>query len=235
MKIIIPAPDAMDFMDQFTSHPLKSPRDKLNKIRLSPQIGKGSFVMRVIGIAGYKGSGKSTVSNFFVQNYGCHRLAFADPIKKMLSALGLSDQQLYGENKEEPTPLLDGHTARYAMQTLGTEWGRMMIGPKVWINAWKYHADKIWQRHPTAAIVVDDVRFCDEADFIRSHGGVVIKVVRPGCASSDHASESQIEDLNSDALIMNTGSVFDLRQAVDQKVAVLREGFTNARRLADQR
>lgn len=189
--------------------------------------------MRIIGIAGYKGSGKSTISNFFVQNYGCQRLAFADPIKKMLAVLGLSDTQLYGADKEEPTPILDGHTARYAMQTLGTEWGRMMIGPNLWINAWKHHADLFWRAHPKSAIVVDDVRFCDEADFIRGHGGVIIKVVRPDCASSDHASENQIEDLKSDALIMNTGNVFDLRRAVDQKVAVLREKFVNARRFTD--
>ena len=42
----------------------------------------------------------------------------------MLYQLGLGEAHIEGALKEVPCELLGGKTPRYAMQTLGTEWGR---------------------------------------------------------------------------------------------------------------
>jgi hypothetical protein len=55
----------------------------------------------------------------------------------MLVALGLTDEDVMGtpEQRNRPQPLLGGKSARYAMSTLGTQWGRNLITPNIWANA----------------------------------------------------------------------------------------------------
>ena len=98
----------------------------------------------IVGITGFKGSGKSTVANVFTQ-HGYAYKPFAGPLKAMLMALllgaevpqELAVRALYGDLKESPMESLGGRTARHAMQTLGTEWGRDLISPSLWTDAWK--------------------------------------------------------------------------------------------------
>lgn len=49
--------------------------------------------------------------------------------KDMLSALRLSQEELHGPPaiRDSPSARLSGRSPRYAMQTLGTDWGRRMI------------------------------------------------------------------------------------------------------------
>lgn len=84
-------------------------------------------------------------------------------------------------------------TPRYALQTLGTEWGRQ-INEDIWLLCAEREAVN---RQVDGFVVVADCRFVNEAAFIRSRGGLVVKIVRPGCDGSDalaagvptHASE----------------------------------------------
>jgi len=99
---------------------------------------------------------------------------FAAPLKRMIEALGVDRKHLYGTpaEKAEPLPLFGGLTARHAMQTLGTEWGRQCIGNNFWVTAW-------FATMPTSPVVIaDDVRFENEARAIINGGGLVIQVVR---------------------------------------------------------
>lgn len=143
--------------------------------------------MMLIGLAGYKGSGKTTAAHQ-LELMGFGRIAFASVLKDMLKTFGLTDRQLYGDQKETPDDnVLCGKTPRWAMQSLGTEWGRDCIGHDVWIRAWWAKVQTI--RHRTIGVVVDDVRFQSEFDFLCEHGGHVIQVHRDGCVAGDHRSE----------------------------------------------
>ena len=77
----------------------------------------------LIGLVGAAHCGKTTVAILLSREHRYVRLRFADTIKDMLRVLGLSDEQLDGNLKEVPTDLLYGKTPRWAMQSLGTEWG----------------------------------------------------------------------------------------------------------------
>jgi hypothetical protein len=179
--------------------------------------------MQLIGVSGLKGSGKTTLANYLVQNYGCTRVPFAAPIKDMLAALGLTDEQLNGSEKEIKIDLLCGNSPRFAMQTLGTEWGRMMIGEKIWINAWRKKVETFWLGRSDQPVVCDDVRFPNEVALIKAMGGRVIRVSRPECKTSDHPSEALIETLDVDYAIANTGTLFDLRKKLEGAVNVLKQ------------
>lgn len=153
---------------------------------------------RVIGFAGAAGSGKSTAAEFLEKGCGFRRVRFAGPLKAMIQALGLTPDEIDGHLKESPCELLGGKTPRWAMQSLGTEWGRELIGPDVWVNAWHRAVDNL-PAH--VHVVCDDVRFANEADAIRSRGGLVVLIERQGLQRGGHASEQV--DFHTDCTLPN--------------------------------
>lgn len=129
----------------------------------------------IIGISGFGGNGKTTLSDYFVQNHGFKRVSFADPIRKMLMALGLEEDDLRNpEKKNSPHPRLMGKTPVQAMEALGTGWGRNLIHPNLWVNHFMHDG----QGRPF--LICDDVRHENEVAAIRQMGGVVVKLVVPG-------------------------------------------------------
>jgi hypothetical protein len=143
---------------------------------------------KIIGLCGYKQSGKSTASDVLVQ-CGWIRIPLAAPLKRMLEVLGVDREAIYGDDKEVPQDLLCGKSARHAMQTLGTEWGRNLIGSDVWLRAW---AAEVEACGLVAGIVCDDLRFLNEAIFLQSMGADLIGIDRDGCISDGHASEKEV-------------------------------------------
>lgn len=160
----------------------------------------------ILGLTGAAGCGKSTAAIQLAAAHGFTRTRFAEPLKAMLRGLGLTVDQVDGDQKEAPAELLGGKSPRFAMQTLGTEWGRVLIDPDLWVNAW---AQSIAGAH--GPLVVDDVRFPNEVAMIRRLGGRVVRILRPGLAAlGDHVSEAGAALLPVDAEVLNDGSAEQL-------------------------
>lgn len=162
----------------------------------------------IIGFTGRKRSGKDTASAVF-EAAGFERLSFAGPIKDMLGVLleyqgvteDVIERMLEGDLKEVPTPFLQGRSPRYAMQTLGTEWGRAMIGDALWVDA-LLNASEFYEQ-----VVVSDVRFPNEVTALKEAGAVIYRISRPDNplgANDNHASEANIDTLEVDGEILNT-------------------------------
>lgn len=149
---------------------------------------------RVVGISGYASSGKTTVADYLVAFYGYKRIKFADGLKDMLRAVGLSDESIEGGKKEEPSQFLCGKSPRYAMQTLGTEWGRNLIGDNFWVNIWALKCEEwLWENQENK-VVVDDVRFPNELQAVQAANGICLRIVRPGIdAVNAHPSECSLD------------------------------------------
>lgn len=160
----------------------------------------------IIALIGPKSSGKSTVARYLVKKYGFVRHPFAAPLKNMLRAIGLRDAHVDGELKEMPTNLLCGQTPRHAMQMLGTEWGRNLIDPDLWVAAWR-------NTMPEGNIVIDDMRFPNEHKFITEEiGGKIIAVRRPGYEYSNAHYSEQCE-LKWEFRLDNNGTIKQLVKA----------------------
>jgi hypothetical protein len=184
----------------------------------------------LIGFTGRIGAGKSTAARA-LYNRGFTRVRFAGPLKAMMACMGLSEQEVDGSLKEEPCDLLCGKTPRYAMQTIGTEWGRQMIGDDIWIRAFKRSVESYGEHIP---LVCDDVRFPNEAAAIRDLGGAIVRVVRGGSLGAvGHVSEHQ--DFVVDATLYNTGSVPEFIRDVAAYADTLRLGAGVANPFAPRR
>jgi hypothetical protein len=158
----------------------------------------------LVGITGRAGSGKSAASQALVDS-GWTRIKFAGPLKDMLRGLGLADRHIEGDLKEVPCDLLCGQTPRHAMVTLGTEWGRDLIAQNLWINIATHRIATAMAAGQS--VVVDDVRFDNEADMIRKLGGVVLGLERETDIAVMHKSENGVE---ADITYRNDGSLDEL-------------------------
>ena len=139
--------------------------------------------MKLIGLVGPAGAGKGTVSKSLWNNgYEC--VAFADPLKDVVAVIfGWSRSLLEGETKEsrefreKEDPWWSekfGYpvTPRKMLQLMGTEAGRDVFHPDIWIHSLERRIRGV------AKVVVTDVRFPNEIDFIRKNGGKIVRVSR---------------------------------------------------------
>ena len=172
--------------------------------------------MVLIGLTGYAGSGKDTV-RAMLEREGFVGLAFAEPIRSMLRELltscGIDDEYIDERAlKETIIPEL-GVSYRHMAQSLGTEWGRN-LRRDFWMRlAGAYMADQ--QDAGETHFVVSDVRFDNEANWIRNKGGQVWRIHRDGLASvRPHVSESGVDGIKPSRTIHNNGTPEQLHEAV---------------------
>lgn len=166
-------------------------------------------------------SGKSEVARRLIEEHGYTPLKFAEPLKYMLwallsqctpSGMGRIDDWLEGGLKDETHPVL-GHSPRYLMQTLGTEWGRDTVGAEMWTSIWKRKAQTALEAG--CKVVCDDLRFNNELDCITELGGEAWTIIRPDVAVSyDHRSEGALAGANL-PIILNGDSLEALWHQAD--------------------
>ena len=159
----------------------------------------------LIGISGKAQSGKDTLGKYLCDEYRCLHYYFAKPLKEGAKVMfALTDDQI--ANKEVPIEPW-GISPRKIYQRLGTEVGRG-IDPAIWIK----NAEMFIKKHPGRTVVITDVRFDNEATFIRNRGGVIINIVRDkeDIYESRHSSEGGLKPDNVDLYIHNNGTIEDM-------------------------
>ena len=173
---------------------------------------------RIIGLTGLAGSVKDTVRAMFEQDHGYSGLAFADPMRRMLASLieYVGADPLYMSERAFKEALIPqvGASYRELAQTLGTEWGRA-IRPDLWVRMAEARLDSLRHAHRGATeplrVVISDVRFLNEAEWIRDAGGEVWRIERPNVAPvRHHQSERELLQIHADQLLLNDGSMEDL-------------------------
>lgn len=157
---------------------------------------------KIIAIIGARRAGKTSFSQLLENSFWFKRVPMAGPLKEMLRVgLGLTTEHTDGDLKQSMCYELCGHTPVEAMQTIGTEWGRNLMGATIWVRRWGKLIDDV------PRVSVDDVRFQNEIDAIRERGGIVVRIRRPEVEGKDsHESEMYALELKPDYEILNNSS-----------------------------
>jgi hypothetical protein len=211
-----------------------------------------------VALVGSSGSGKSTAAHHLVSRHEFVRVRFAQPLKDMLIALGLSLEDVDGstDHRAKPHDLLCGRSPRHALQTLGTEW-RDMIDKRLWSNITEARIKQLIASG-VSKIVVDDLRFPHELDMLARLGATVIAIRRPDIEVNEvtrivslwslnkwlrplqhvakvlvgitphHLSEVQWFDMPADFSVYNTADVDDMLSALDGIIADVERGLNHA-------
>lgn len=160
--------------------------------------------MVLIGLMGIKGSGKTSVASYLIKKYGFIEKSFAECLKRACQELFLlTDNQVFGTQEEKETP--DNRwfdcTPRKMLQFVGTDLLRNNLnkimpglGNDVFIHHFKLWYESEYKKNPNICVVVSDIRFKNEIDFIQKIGGTVIKINRPSVMTNDiHPSELELQ------------------------------------------
>ncbi len=169
----------------------------------------------LLGLVGHKQAGKDSVGRILQQHFplGTYRLAFADALKQELATLTGGNLEAIEKNKEILRPVL---------QWYGTEFRRNNFGNDYWIK--RVEQDIAAIKSP-ALIYITDVRFRNEAEYIRSKGGLLIKVERPCLSENSHASETQVDEIACHRVIKNDQTLQLLFWSVLDMIPYIKQHF----------
>lgn len=178
----------------------------------------------IIGLSGYAQSGKDTVANILVEKHGYRRIAFADPIRKLLYEMDPLIPKGYGDSiiNYRLQDLVDSYgwdkvkvdfpEVRRLLQELGVG-ARKLFGDTFWIN------EALSDVAPQDKVVVSDVRFENEAIWIQEFKGQIWRIKRIGTdAVNDHVSESEMDGYPVDQIFVNNGTLEDLEVLVSTRM-----------------
>ncbi len=184
----------------------------------------------LIGLNGSKGSGKDTVGQYLVENYGFERLSFAEKLKVSAAALFDVTVEMWEEWKNDDTmkvavykagddiwfPAPEGpqimQSVRYFLQRYGTEAHRNIFGDDFWVDALFRDYDGLDGKN----YVITDARFSNELKKVKELGGYNINIKRRRDVSEDsHISESPPPPIYIDAWFDNHSTFERLYKQVD--------------------
>ena len=149
------------------------------------------------------GSGKSAIADHLIAHHNFARLSFAEPLKDMVRVLlenfGYSPtdaHDLTHIHKSAPIYEIDPRIdSRHLLRTIGTEWGRACIHTDIWLRCWTARYMRLTSEGYDR-IVVDDMRFLNEANLLARLDAQLWSVVRTGTPrSTAHASEGGLDSL----------------------------------------
>jgi hypothetical protein len=171
-----------------------------------------------IGLLGNAGSGKDTLADYLVNDKEYIKYNFADPIKEISKIIfNLSDEQLYCSKD-----IIDerwGLSPRIIFQRIGTEFGQYKIYdlfPELkdkiaYRGLWLKLFEVFLEANKDKNIVIADVRFKHEVDFLKKHNFNIIKINRENNKNDSHISEKEINLIkNVDYEINNNSTKEDL-------------------------
>lgn len=163
----------------------------------------------IIGVTGLKGSGKDLAAQAICDAHGYRTDAFGAPLKLCCSIIfGIRYIEMVDRDlKESKLDRYPHQSPREVMQLFGTDAVRA-IWPSAWVEAF------LRRTNAGDKVVVTDCRFENEAEAIRSLGGKILRIERPGVGCDDHASETEMAAIVPDVTVINDGTAESLRECV---------------------
>ncbi|MDF2612513.1 MAG: hypothetical protein K0S71_299 [Clostridia bacterium] len=174
-----------------------------------------------IALVGKMRSGKDTVGNYLIENYGFRRFAFAEGIRNILN-------EYFPEKVAEGKP-------RAMYQGIGQYF--RSFEPNVWINYTDRSISDYLKENQYGNVIITDTRQLNEYTYLKDNGYIVVKVavtredqikriVENGDifnpADLEHETEEQAEAMLYDYQISNNGTLEELYQKIESVLYLVR-------------
>lgn len=182
---------------------------------------------KVVGISGWKGSGKDTLADFLVQEYGFKKLSFARTLKDMVSREYDIPREWMDDPNQKETPLtqypvIPSDPGTVAIQSrLSAEFRNGFWTPRailihegtakraVHSNFWVRQVATVIAGTPDLDFVISDLRYKSEADTLKlllpeTH---LVRIKRFDSVDTQDPSERDLDTYRFDTTLTNRGSV----------------------------
>jgi hypothetical protein len=182
----------------------------------------------IIGLCGNQGSGKDTVADILVSEYGFIKLTFASTLKDIVAILfswqrdlleGLTEEsRLWRETSDDfwsEKLSIPKFTPRKALQMIGTDLFRIHFNNDIWTNIVENKISITLKNNPNTNIVISDCRFTNEFNLIKqftdSHIIMILREKNNSTNKIAHLSETEWVNYNFDAILQNDNSIDELK------------------------
>jgi hypothetical protein len=182
--------------------------------------------MYVIGIGGFKRSGKDTFGRLLheaaaMRGVNTVRTAFADPVRVAAAAAYGFGTNTFGFTSSRTKDVVDpqwGITPRQMMINVGE--AMCASDPDHWVKVWRNSYANVGA---DTLVIVTDVRKIAEAREVITRGGTLALIQRPGVVWDGTSSEWLAHHYAAsphffDVLVKNDGDVSSLRRHADRIV-----------------
>jgi hypothetical protein len=198
-----------------------------------PGVRRGQF----IALGGLKKHGKDAFADFLAEDHGYIKLGMSDRLHEIALVLNpwlrLDDDEMHEIETDRFTTYnyltnLLGYTQakdireyREFLQTLGTDVGRQMLDPDIWVIQAFQKIQKLL--HEGKNVVLTATRFPNELDMTEHLEGVSLWISRPNLVQpvDTHASENSVSEKDFDHTVLNDGTLEELRSYADSLVRTL--------------
>jgi hypothetical protein len=140
----------------------------------------------IVGLVGFIGAGKGTVADILVERHNYFKESFANSVKDAVSVVfgwdrallegDIPESRAWREQDDEfwSKKLGKPFSPRLALQLMGTEAGRDVFHPDLWVHTVLRRCENApWNNY-----VIADVRFPNEVKAIHDAGGIIVRVKR---------------------------------------------------------
>ena len=150
----------------------------------------------IIGLAGFKRTGKDTFASYFPSNFT--RMAFAEPLKQAAAIIYDVSPEAFSDDLKDATNEKWGITHRDMLINVGQKMRE--VDPDHWVRLLKMRIKSEFQRYQRVNItdqhiLITDVRQPNELQMIEHLGGAVYLVQRKGVAWNGHPTEKMATQL----------------------------------------
>lgn len=165
--------------------------------------------MTLIGISGKAQSGKDTAGEFLVNKYEFKRVASADALKRIA-------RNIFGWDA------VKDEKGRKFLQDLAM--AVRGYDKDYWIRVTLQEINSQRTRNKVENFVITDVRFENEAKYLKEQGAILVRINRPDILLYDHVSETELDNYEGFNFVLeNNSTIKDLEKDID----VIYKGLKN--------
>lgn len=164
----------------------------------------------LVGLVGYKQSGKDTVAVMLRRHFpGLEyvHVSFARPGKEEVAEILGTTLEHIESHKNHPL-------IRHILQWYLNDYKKPVEGNDVWVKKAAATINELRSKNSPQLFVITDFRHLVEFNWFKEVGGITIKVDRFDSSDDTHASEQELKQIQPDFHIPNKGTLRDLEREV---------------------